>query len=415
MRLRRPGWAVVLLVTFAFAQNAGGAYASLTFYLAATTLLIMLLWSILLRWGITVEVQGPTGERHVGDELVVHIRLRNRTPLPAPWLLVGDGTGPAGQPPEQHLSWLAPFGQRRFERHIPCERRGRYQVGPVELELTDPLGLFIVRRRVTAAASLTVYPRPVPMANPPLVAAAVGARRHAPALQQHRAALAGVRPIAPGDSPRDIHWKVTARRGHYYVKQFDPGSSSLLRIVVDLNRAVHRRARSRHSDELAVAAALGLGRAALRAGQAVELWASSAAGLHVGRGSGRVQYARLREALALVPTDGEQPLSQWLTTLAQHLERRAPIVAVTPDLSPATVAQLIRMRRSGHEVVLVDPLPEPDAAPALGRVRLLEALRRAGVVYLPIRANGGWSVLHPASPRGLRSAWPDVRTGVKGL
>src|SRR5689334_8039703 len=59
------------------------------------------------------------------------------------------------------------------------------------------------------------------------------------------------REYVPGDNVRDIHWKVTARLGHPYVKRFTEERELTILMAVDVSRSHLFGTRSRLKSELA--------------------------------------------------------------------------------------------------------------------------------------------------------------------
>src|SRR5690606_23832067 len=98
----------------------------------------------------------------------------------------------------------------------------RYRLGPIVVEAQDPLGIFRIRRVVHAEPELTVYPRPAPVRELPIVPRQPFDRQPTRIRAwQDPSSLNDVRPFRPGDNPKHIHWKLSARFGDLYVKEFD--------------------------------------------------------------------------------------------------------------------------------------------------------------------------------------------------
>ena len=114
--------------------------------------------------------------------------------------------------------------------------RGKYQFGSIELVTRSPFGLLERRVTLEAPGSLVVYP-------------AVGTltrrwrrvfreatetrrgRRHDRTAQQQE--YHGLRDYRPGDSPRWIHWRTSARLGQPMVKEFEQQSDQDLAVLLD--------------------------------------------------------------------------------------------------------------------------------------------------------------------------------------
>lgn len=118
--------------------------------------------------------------------------------------------------------------------------RGVYPVGPVEADAAVPVGLVHAVRALTPVVGARVLPAPgtadADMLRRWLIRGGAGDgptrrpnRRPAPGTGDVR----GLRPYRTGDSPRDIHWRSTARRGQLLVREYDRAEPLDLVIVVD--------------------------------------------------------------------------------------------------------------------------------------------------------------------------------------
>lgn len=167
---------------------------------------------------------------------------------------------------------------------LSYEQRGQHRLGPVELRLTDPLGL--VRRSVTVDATddVLVYPELDRLGGHD------GVLQRATDEHEDRAVFDRLREYAPGDPMRDIHWKSSAKRDELLVAEFDDSTGSR-------QLWVGARATDGHADAMAAAAAtVAVG--ALREGFAVGL---AVPGDTIRPGYGDTHRTRVLEALARTP------------------------------------------------------------------------------------------------------------------
>lgn len=111
-----------------------------------------------------------------------------------------------------HARWLAAGTATDLELRVAVPIRSFATMHPVRLSSEFPLGLFEMRRVVTLAHTLVVFPRPV--APPGL--RALGVLMDASPVSGAAAGEAvgeprGLRPWQPGDSPRRIDWPSSVR------------------------------------------------------------------------------------------------------------------------------------------------------------------------------------------------------------
>jgi uncharacterized protein (DUF58 family) len=173
-----------------------------------------------------------------GSACGVEVRLRNLGSQPRPGVLVED-PGPAGGAGrlEWYIDWLEPDGRASCRGTFVLPRRGWHDLAPVTAVSGYPFGL--VRRRVAIGAAMRVLalPRAGTLSREGLRQYLRGADPRGERVHrrgwQHAAAQAefhGLRPFRPGDSPRWIHWRTTARRGELTVREMEdvPGEDIVL-------------------------------------------------------------------------------------------------------------------------------------------------------------------------------------------
>ena len=199
--------------------------------------------------------------------------------------------GEAGFPAR---AWIAVVeaGERAGGRaEVEWERRGVVPLETITLSTSFPFGLFVKERDVDQEGEVVVWPRcdrPVREPRPSgervrrageAVAGAAGARG------EYR----GLRPYRPGDDPRDVHWRTSARVGEPVVREYERDRSRALWICLDL------RAPGGDEAEAAVEIAASLAASGMRRGEPVGLVTQDA---RVRAVVGAAQLERVMDALA---------------------------------------------------------------------------------------------------------------------
>jgi uncharacterized protein (DUF58 family) len=129
---------------------------------------------------------------------------------PSPWRWARRG-----RPARAWIPAWSPAADGRGAGEREWERRGVYPLETVTLATSFPFGLFRKERDVELPRRGVVWPRadrpvrePRPGASAP---APPGERPAGPA--GARGEFRALRPFRPGDDPRDVHWRTTARAG----------------------------------------------------------------------------------------------------------------------------------------------------------------------------------------------------------
>lgn len=320
-----------------------------------------------------------------GETVELRVQVANRKPLPLAWLQAEDEApmaaafadtaqlAPSFKTGRQVLVHL--LGLRWYERvtrtyRFTVQRRGYYAFGPVTLRSGDLFGLFSTERTLPAEDHLTVYPTVLPLAQlglPPKFL--VGDLRMRRALLRDPLRVVGVRDYAPGDSLRQVHWRVTARLQRLQVKQLEATTSLDLLLFLNVSTTVPDwLGVSPELLERAVTAAASVADHALAHGYRVGLYANTnppgsdqQLRLPSSRGGGHRQ--KLLEALAQVSGLATLPMDAFLRRETRALPWGATLVVITAVLPQGMLATLARLRRAGRRVAVVSAGVEP--APSL--------------------------------------------------
>ncbi len=185
-----------------------------------------------------------------GESVELTITVENAKPLPVP-LTCDDEIPRSLEVHTERVStrWQGADLRNRFflggfetvsrKFTVNCPERGLHTIGPVRLQSGDPFGLYPVSRVLDDKYRLTVYPRIVPVEEPPQGTLYPFGTARAPSwLYQDPSMLKMVREYAVGDSRRHVDWKATARSGNLQTRVFDATFGN--RVVICLDVATSR-------------------------------------------------------------------------------------------------------------------------------------------------------------------------------
>lgn len=167
-------------------------------------------------WQIEVRDDGTPPGSWVLEE-----RVRDSA---AAWLVVRSGSGTVFRP--------------RVRATFPL--RGRYSIQPLTARSTFPFGLVGRKVQLLPADELIVLPRPARVDGERLRTWLFRAwagrdeeRRKVRRVVEREAEVHGLRDYRPGDAPRRIHWKATARRNRLTVREYEDAAPPRLLVIVD--------------------------------------------------------------------------------------------------------------------------------------------------------------------------------------
>jgi uncharacterized protein (DUF58 family) len=178
--------------------------------------------------GLAVDLFSPA-EVFANRPFAVGFHLANRGRLWPRWFLLLSVLR-SGQP------WLLPYlprrGMARGELEMSLPRRGLQKLAAVHASSLFPFGLFRKGARYPVEMEILVYPELYPAA-----AAGIEESGDLGSSAARRAGwghdLHALRRFRPGDDPRGIHWKQTARTGHMIFREREAENARRLAILFD--------------------------------------------------------------------------------------------------------------------------------------------------------------------------------------
>ncbi|MFA9431237.1 DUF58 domain-containing protein [Egicoccus sp. AB-alg2] len=216
-------------------------------------------WAAVLRRRVQVEVVLPARLIR-GEHAELTVVATNRSRLPATRVRVEVQLPPGGLSPSSLSFELAVPARSTVRRGAPVTafNRGRWEPVPRPALVGDPFGIHeIATRRPPTAAPVVVLPDVLPVRRIHLPAASplaeVPDRR---SLLTDPTAIVGVRPYAPGDPLRAIHWPATAATGTLVRRETERAWARDLLVVVDLDHDGWER--HDHAPEVGIVVAASL-------------------------------------------------------------------------------------------------------------------------------------------------------------
>jgi uncharacterized protein (DUF58 family) len=287
--------------------------------------------------------EAPEGGRVVGQQLVERFTLENQSGLPIRLVEVRDLSRLPGVATTRVVS-LAPRQIVTWDSTRRLNSRGRYELGPTELRVADPLGLFPRRLTLPGTDTLVVYPSLVSVPCSSLPAAPAGPSLGKPPRGRAQAGSQRLRPV-----PR-------AGTQGPPLGTPSPAASDLL-ILLDLRQASHRGDFSNTPLDYVLTLAASVAHGAAGHGRAVALAASDGRMSRIPAGRGELQDRAVLEYLATARSDGLVPFSELVGREMPGWRDRGGVVLITPDDGVEWVSAVAAASAPGNRAlaIFVDP------------------------------------------------------------
>ena len=290
---------------------------------------------------------------HAGSPCRVDLHVRNLGTRRSPVVTARDPFDGGRRWARFRLAPLRPGEGCTAAYRVPTDRRGLFNLGPLQLVRTDPLGLITRSVDLAEQDTLTVYPRVERITALPHTRGADprGGSVTQPSFGPSGEEFHALRPYVMGDDMRRVHWKSSARTEDLLIRQDELPWQGRATVVVDLRASVH----DDPSFEAAMSAAASIATACLAAG--LELRLVGTDGVDTGHGVGRGHLDRILERLAAWEPDDDPDHDLVRTLSGVALAKDSSLATITTGRAGAgavDVAARARRGRRGAVVVVFD-------------------------------------------------------------
>ncbi len=263
-----------------------------------------------------------------------------------------------------------PAGERAWVRwQGPSPKRGKYRFRTMDLITRSPFGLLERRVTISESGSLLVYPRVGQLSRRWHLIQRQASEtrrglRHDRSTQQQE--YHGLRDYRPGDSPRWIHWRTSARIGKPMIKEFEQQNEQDLALLLDpwLPRSkVTPEQREALEQAIQFAATVCLETCRQQGRRLLLGWTGPTPGVRQGPSSVKLLHELLEQLAVMRPT------------------AEGTLAALFDAVPPSTLREAILMVVSTRPVNLIEEaersarLSGGSARGLTGRVILLDASR----------------------------------------
>ncbi|WP_432696964.1 DUF58 domain-containing protein [Marinobacterium sp. YM272] len=295
--------------------------------------------------GISVSRQLPA-ESHEGDEIEVALRLQAKGFFARYMLQVRDRL-PFLEQPDYPVLIARLSGQQQFNYRITCERRGVHSLGPLQVSSEFPLALMRVSLPLSdSQTEIRVLPATFPIEGLTLAGRTgypTDSHQVGPS-SRGQDTFAGVRDYRRGDSMRHIHWRASARRGEWVVREYEQIENAELVVVLDANPDANLGHGRESCFEYAVRITASLARYATENGHKIGVFCQQSDGVRwLAPDSGWHHYRHLLEFLAGVEADSPGDYREAVEQAAVLAGRQGRLwlfhTAESPSAIPAVAAQ----------------------------------------------------------------------------
>ena len=216
-----------------------------------------------------------------------------------------------------------------IKSELSSNLRGVHQIGPLSIQTGFPLGLKVFKKIFEDTKSeLVILPKPLKVKKFPFATDA-SSMLHGENKSKRKGGhdeFVSLREYKQGDSPRHIHWPVSAKKGELIVREYQDILPSNLIIILDLNKDFNRGVAQESTLEYAVTIAASLALYGLDRGYSVSLFGSGEEEIKLLDIKGAHNHMTILKTLAYADANTEENYSDVIASFLSLQKRGGTLV-----------------------------------------------------------------------------------------
>ncbi|MEA2522772.1 MAG: hypothetical protein QOI81_2418 [Actinomycetota bacterium] len=331
-----------------------------------------------------------------GTRVTVELDVENRTSTASSFLLIEDQLPPSlGRPARVVVAGIGAHRTQTVRYTVLPQSRGRFRIGPLSIDATDPFALTRKRLQFDERDELIVTPKVEDLRIPTEAASGRGfGNSRAMHLFRSGQEYYTMREYQTGDDLRRIHWPSVARTGDLMIRQDESSRRASGMVFLDNRRdALSKEGTAAFEKAVSVAASVGV--LLIREGFNLRLATADIAPHPVAEDS-------FLDELSAVGDVQVRSVSPALANLRAGAAADASLVYVSAPPEGAELAGVMRAGQGfGPRLAVLVYVYEPTSLPPK---RQAEQEGRATHARLAL-IRAGWDVIVLPPSMALRDRW----------
>lgn len=353
---RRIAYILIFIFLGLYALLVGGTMPYFLLYTYSLFFLIPLVHLRLILRGLDVNIKIPKGSLYVGDEIDLVYQLDNRTIFHIPHLEIHSHISKelSRKASSRLVENLAPYENYSYQENLDLNRRGYFQLGSLEIKISDAFGLFTLRRSYSSQASLVVYPKPIEISSFALSSVEqMGDLPIEDLTFQDTSRISSLREFRPGDSIKSVHWKLSAKLDEIIVKEYEKRGDAEVALFIDNYKDYFIGDETRDLEDRLVDLGLALVNYYIGENIAINLYSQTGGKLVQLETSQSLDLKNFLEFFAYFRADGHAKLEDLILANLENLTRDMTLIIITPILDRDRASLGIYLKSQGLQPIFI--------------------------------------------------------------
>ncbi|QAT39048.1 DUF58 domain-containing protein [Clostridium sp. JN-9] len=230
-------FAALMICALVFAYSQGGNLPYAVFYGFLLSFLLGVLYVIKMKNGIYMKTEMDRNLYFCGEQGEYKLIIENLTLLPIPFLIIKNRALADLNLKYKGQSINLNIDEKKIIKgKVNFKVRGIYNFGDNDLNISDLFSIFKIRKYYNSHEEIKVYPKitdikGIEVNGYNLIRNIVNFK----GTLEDISAVKDIRKYNTGDSLKRVHWKLSAKYGQLYVKDFDNVSEEKCTLLFNMN------------------------------------------------------------------------------------------------------------------------------------------------------------------------------------
>ncbi|MDU1411260.1 MAG: DUF58 domain-containing protein [Clostridium sp.] len=233
---------ILIVVTLVFAILSGGNLPYSLFYCVLIIFILSLIYILLIKRSINLRLQISKRDIVSKEQNPVVLKIFNDSIFPISYIEIQSDIFVAGV--ERYRGDVISLGvasNKLIKKNISLNVRGIYEEGKTRCKFGDVFGIVTCEKVFKNRGMIKVYPRTYPISNVMISGAnndnySGRCELKSNKFSEENQIVKNIREYRTGDSYRRINWKVTAKQGKLFVKEYDNSESPQIYLFLDFRK-----------------------------------------------------------------------------------------------------------------------------------------------------------------------------------
>ena len=347
---------IISISIISFALLVGGTIPYFLFYIFLLSFTLPFIHSLIVLINLKGSINLPKKSIFAGDNIDLNFKVENTTFLSIPHMEIVSNLSRelTGQSPNKLIISLDKGEDFNYKENLILRRRGYYELGKIEIIITDVFGFYSFKKILTEEISLLVYPKPISISSfQTIISKKPGQWYLDNSIFKDVNQIKTLRDYEEGDSIKSIHWKLSAKTDNLIIKEYEnPGDNKLV-LFLDNNMDLFKTDVNRRLEDKIVDIGLSLINYSLEENIKIELNTKNSTTPIKVEGQSISDLKPFLEVLARFKGNGSLDFISMVMESIHFLNQESTVIIITPNLNKKIGSLAIQLKTKNLNPILI--------------------------------------------------------------